>query len=169
MCRKTGDRTLQVGGWHFSIWFSSRAVPMGGGCTQYGSPREAISPGLPCLDFQLRQINSACLLLAITLIKLTHQDLLSWGWTVLPAMVVESVWWGCWVVVTFVMHQTEPVVHCLQVVNNCFLILALLATPRAVGQAIEVVEGLWVMYAHQFHNLWGLWWGHHLEELEAFW
>ena len=59
-----------VGG-AFSIQFSSGAVPIGGGCPQYGSPREASSPGLPYLDSQLRQINSACLLLAITLMKLT--------------------------------------------------------------------------------------------------
>ena len=31
MCRKTGDGMLQVGGWCLSIWFSSRAVPIGGG------------------------------------------------------------------------------------------------------------------------------------------
>ena len=54
--------------------------------------------------------------------------------------------------VAFVTHQAEPVVHCLQVVNNCSLILALLPTPGAVGQAIEVAKGIWVMYAHQSHN-----------------
>ena len=59
-------------------------------------------------------------------------------------------------VVTFVAHQAEPVVHCLQVVNNCPLILALLPTPGAVGQAIEAAKGIQVMYAHQSHNLWGL-------------
>ena len=55
---------------------------MGGGYPWYGSPREASSPELPCLDSQLRQINSACLLLAITLTKLTH-----WG---LPLLRVDS-------------------------------------------------------------------------------
>ena len=94
---------------------------------------------------------------------------LSRRWTVLLAMMAESVWWGWWVVVTFVTHQAKTVVHCLQAVNNCSLILTLLPTPGAVGQIIEVAKGIWVMYANQSHNLWGLWWGHCLEELDAFW
>ena len=36
--------------------------------------------------------------------------------------------------------QNEPVVHHQQVVNNCPLILPLLPTPEAVGQAIGVVS-----------------------------
>ena len=63
----------------------------------------------------------------------------------------------------------QPVVHCPQVVNNCSLILALLPTPEAVGQAIEVAKGIWVVYATQSHNLLGLRWGYHMEELEVFW
>ena len=55
------------------------------------------------------------------------------------------------------------------VVNNCPLILALLPTPGAVGQVIEVVKGIQVVYAHQSHNLWGLRQGYHMEELAAFW
>ena len=39
----------------------------GWGCPQQGNLREAISPGLLCLNPQLRQIDSACLLLVITL------------------------------------------------------------------------------------------------------
>ena len=45
----------------------------GQGCPQQGNPREAISPGLLCLDPWLRQIDSACLLLVITLMKPIHQ------------------------------------------------------------------------------------------------
>ena len=83
-------------------------------------------------------------------------------------MAAEGVWWGQQVVVTFVTHQTEPVVHCSKVVDNCPLILALLPTPGAVSHAIEVVKGIWDMYAHQSHNLWGLQWGYHLEGFKAF-
>ena len=60
------------------------------------------------------------------------------------------------VVVTFVAHQAEPVVHHPQVVNNCPPILALLPTPGTVGQGIEAVKGIQVVYTHQSHNLWGL-------------
>ena len=45
----------------------------GQGCPQQGKPREAISPGLLCLDSQLRQIDSAHVLLVITLTKLICQ------------------------------------------------------------------------------------------------
>ena len=44
----------------------------------------------------------------------------------------------------------------LEVVDNCALILALLPAPRAVGYPVEVAQCIWVMYAHQAHNLWGL-------------
>ena len=59
--------------------------------------------------------------------------------------------------------------HHLKVVDKCPLILALLPTPGTVSQAIEVAKGIWVVYAHQSHNLWGLQWGYHSEEFEAFW
>ena len=44
--------------------------------------------------------------------------------------------------------------HCLEVVDDCALILALLPAPRAVGHPIEVLQCIQVMYAHQAHNLW---------------
>ena len=59
--------------------------------------------------------------------------------------------------------------HHLQMVNNCPLILALLPTPGAVGQAIEVAKGTCVMYAHQSHNFGDSDGGTGTEELEAFW
>ena len=39
--------------------------------------------------------------------------------------------------------------HCQQVVDNGALILTLFPAPGAVGQPIEVVECIWIMYAHQ--------------------
>ena len=60
-----------VGG-TFSIWFSSKAVPMGGGVPDRAVQGKLSSPGLLCSDSQLGQINSACLLLAVTLMRLTH-------------------------------------------------------------------------------------------------
>ena len=54
--------------------------------------------------------------------------------------------------------------YCLEVVDDCALILALLPTPRAVGHPIEVVQCVWIMYACQAHNLWGLQWGYHSKE-----
>ena len=50
--------------------------------------------------------------------------------------------------------------HCLQVVDNGAFILTLLPAPGAVGQPIEAVECIWIMYAHQPHYLWGLRWGY---------
>ena len=46
----------------------------GWGCPQHGNLRETISPGLLYLDLQLRQIDSACLLLVIILMKMIPQD-----------------------------------------------------------------------------------------------
>ena len=46
--------------------------------------------------------------------------------------------------------------HCLEVVDDCALILALLPRQRAVGHPIEVAQCIQIMYAHQAHNLWGL-------------
>ena len=66
-----------------------------------------------------------------------------------------------------VAYQAQPVVDCLQVVDHCPLILALLPTPGAVGYAAEVVKGIQVMYSHQSHNLWGLGRGYHMEEFKA--
>ena len=139
----------------FSIWISPGLCQWVGVCPIW-QPKGSQFPGLLHSDSQLRQINSACPLLTITLMKLTH-----WG---LPLQRVDSsaghggreCLMRLMVVVTFVTHQAEPVVHCPQVVNNCSLILALLHTPGAVGQTIEVAKGIWVVYTHQSHNLWGL-------------
>ena len=49
--------------------------------------------------------------------------------------------------------RQEPIVHCLEVVDDCALILALLPAPRAVDHPIEVVQCIWVIYAHQAHDL----------------
>ena len=59
-------------------------------------------------------------------------------------------------IVTFVAHQAQPVVHCLQVIDYGPFILALLPTPGIVGDAAEAAEGIWIMYSHQSHNLYGL-------------
>ena len=57
---------------------------------------------------------------------------------------------------TFFAHKAESIVHCVEVVDDCALMLALLPVPRAVGYPIEVVQCIQVMYAYQAHNLWGL-------------
>ena len=46
--------------------------------------------------------------------------------------------------------------HCPEVVDECALILALLPALRAVGDPMEVVQCIWIMYACQAHNLLGL-------------
>ena len=43
--------------------------------------------------------------------------------------------------------------HCPEVVDDCALILALLPAPSAVSHPVEVVQCVWIMYAHQAHNL----------------
>ena len=59
---------MWVGGWHLlHLGYAN-----GQGCPQQGNLREAISPGLLCLDPRLRQIDSACLLLVLTLMKPIH-------------------------------------------------------------------------------------------------
>ena len=80
MCRKTGDGMLEVGGRHLLHLVLLQGYADGWGCPQQGNPRKAISPGLLCLDSWLRQIDSACLLLVITLMKLIH-----WGFPPLSA------------------------------------------------------------------------------------
>ena len=60
-----------VGG-AFSIWFSSRAVPMGGGVPDRAAQGKSSSPQSLCSDSQLGEINSGCLLLVVTLTRLTH-------------------------------------------------------------------------------------------------
>ena len=52
----------------------------GQGCSRQGNPRETISPGILCLNPQLRWIDFACLLLVTTLMKLIH-----WGFSPLTA------------------------------------------------------------------------------------
>ena len=52
----------------------------GQGCPQQGNLRETISPGLLCLDPQLRWIDFPCLLLVTTLTKL-----ICWGFSPLSA------------------------------------------------------------------------------------
>ena len=65
-------------------------------------------------------------------------------------------------------HEAEPIVHCLEVIDNCTLILALLPAPRVVGHPIEVAQCVRVMYAHQAHNLRGLQWGTALRNFRPF-
>ena len=70
MCRKTGDGTLWVGRMAPSPSGSPPGLcPLAGVSPMQGNPREAISPRLLYLDSQLRQIDSVCLLLVITLMK----------------------------------------------------------------------------------------------------
>ena len=82
-------------------------------------------------------------------------------------MASESVRCSQWTIMALVAHQAQPVVHCLQVVDHCPLILVLLPTPEAVGYAAEVAKGVQVMYSHQSHNLWGLRRGYLMEEFKA--
>ena len=82
-------------------------------------------------------------------------------------MVAESVGCGWWAIIAFVAHQAQPVVHCLQVVDHCPLILALLPTPGAVGYTTEAAKGIWAVYSHQSHDFWRLGMGYHMEEFEA--
>ena len=50
------------------------------GCPLQDNLRETITPGLLCLDPQLRRIDLACLLMVTTLMKLIH-----WGFSPLVA------------------------------------------------------------------------------------
>ena len=59
--------------------------------------------------------------------------------------------------------------YCPEVVDDCALISALLPAPRAVGHPIEAAQCVWIMYAHQVHNLWGLQWGYCSKESQALW
>ena len=54
-------------------------------------------------------------------------------------MVVEGFQRGGWAAETFLTHEVEPIIHCLEVIDDSALNLALLPTPRAVGHPIEVV------------------------------
>ena len=67
----------------------------------------------------------------------------------------------------FLAHQTQPVVHCLQVVDHCSLILVLLPMLGTVDYTTEAAKGIWVVYSHQSHNLWGLRNGYCMEEFDA--
>ena len=69
-------------------------------------------------------------------------------------MEMESVSHCGWAIMTFVAYQAQPVVHHLQVVDHCPLVLALLPTPGAVAYAAEAAKGVQVMYSHQSHTLW---------------
>ena len=64
---------------------------MGGGCPQQGNPRETITPGLLCLDPQLRWIDFVYLFLVTTLMKLIHQGFSPLAADSLPAVAAESV------------------------------------------------------------------------------
>ena len=64
-----------LAGGTFSIWLSSRVVLMSGGVPNKVDQRKPSYPWLLCPDSQLGDINSACLLLAVTLMRLTHWDL----------------------------------------------------------------------------------------------
>ena len=70
-CGKMGDSTLWVGRWCLSHLVLPQGWANGQGCPWQGSQREASSPGLLHSDSQLRPSSSACLLLTITLTKLT--------------------------------------------------------------------------------------------------
>ena len=59
----------------FSIWFSSRAVLMGGGVPNKAAWGKSSLPWLLCLDSQLGQINSVYLLQVVIQMKLTHWSL----------------------------------------------------------------------------------------------
>ena len=140
----------------------------GQGCPQQGNQMETIPSGPLCLDSQLRWICLICLLLVITLTKPVHQ-----GFSALVAD--SSAGHGgrecqMWLMGSHCICHT-PGLACsapsAQVVNHCPLVLALLPTPGAVGHAIEVAKGIWVVYSHQSHNLWRLRRGYHMEELEA--
>ena len=63
-----------VGG-TFSIWFPYRAVPMGGGVPDRAAWGKSNSPWPLCSDSWLGEINSGCLLLVVTLMRLNHQAL----------------------------------------------------------------------------------------------
>ena len=82
-------------------------------------------------------------------------------------MLAESVGHYGWAVMTSVAHQAQPVVHSLQVIDHGSLVLALIPAPGSVGYATEVVEGIWVMFPHQSHNLWRLRRWYHTKEFEA--
>ena len=66
----------------FSTWFPYRAVPMGGGVPNRAAWGKLSSPWPLYSYSQLGEINSGCLLLAVTLTRLTH-----WG---LPPLRVDS-------------------------------------------------------------------------------
>ena len=70
-----GKQVMGCVGWWVkpSLLVLLQGYANGQGCPQQGSPRKTIPPGLLCLDPQLRQIDSACLLLVTTLIKPIHQ------------------------------------------------------------------------------------------------
>ena len=133
-----------------SVWFSSRAMLRGQGLSLISWPKghqnlpKIFHPGS-----HLGEIDLVHFVLVVMPMRMTHWDLPPQGLAVLSAMAADGLQHDGWAAKTFLTHEAQLVVHCLQVVDNGDFVLTLLPTPGAVGQPVEVAECIQIMYTCQ--------------------